>query len=256
MTAPPPVVRGPRPPGTTTLAELSTAETFEARLSAVTSEGLNRRESALALLHRGLFVLRTALLAPWAQEGLHLDVDPDDVGLVLVLEEVDVEAVWLGRTTVVCPASPKELGRRLRQLLDPLMDVAGQLGPVGGRALEVVVLDSVTGACRRLDPRSGPGDTPGWMPELLAGLGLRSRLPQRWMTVAADDGPDVRLAVPRICCVTAVRPTAGSCPTCPLRSTDERRTATERYLAELDDDTFAELVGRARHQCAPQANRI
>ena len=88
---------------------------------------------ALALVHRGLVALRTAVLAPLAQDGLHVVVRPDQLGLVgrVSRDGLDLEDVWIADATVTRLSSPLEVGRMLRRLLDPLLDVTGRAAPIG-----------------------------------------------------------------------------------------------------------------------------
>lgn len=207
----------------------------------------------MKLVHVGLVAVTAALVGPLGRDGLRVGVDADQIGLVGV-DAPDVDAVWVGAADLEPAdgeerdpgARAREVGRRARALVQPVMAAACAAGPVGVRGLHLVVLQTLTAACRGTSTGSWARDGADWAAGFLQGLELSTRLPDRTMRLQPDDGPPVELTVPRVCCVLDVTLSCHACPTCPKRSPQQRRAAALDYLADMDDEDFAARVGRGR----------
>lgn len=239
-----PVAAGRRPRGERSLAEM-TAAAVEAAVSPE-RHWSDTRTSMLLHLHDVLFVLAEVVVTPFVVEGECVQPGAHQLGIV---REGDARAGSWCSAPAGSVAGAARAAATIRALLDPVVGATSRHARLGRRGLETVAADSLTSACRRLE-RVVPDEAVSWRVDcLLLEIGSGVATQARFLEVRPDDGPGVRLPLPRICCVLAGSLGADSCPGCPRHPDDAaRRAASEEWLRGLDDESFAAVVGRPRHE--------
>lgn len=239
-----PVVRGPRPAGTLTLADLADPGTV-VDLTAHRPDH-SRQRRALVPVHLAVQVLAAAVMAPSALDGLVVDVRADGLGAVLGTTDdggPQTDVVWVGDGVSLAPGAAGAAGAVLRALLDPVITTARGHGRIGRRTTDALAEDSLV---LNGVPYHWLAPDALWLKALLHGAGYVSSRPARSVTVLPDAGPPVVLPARRVCCVLSARPDEDSCPTCPLVAADAQPALAAQWLAEVDDAGFEHLAGRPR----------
>lgn len=240
-----PVLRGERPDGTVTLADLETEDVVDRLASAFRRDhDLAERQAALTVLHVALGVVCDALVVPYVVTGQALEIRAGQLGTV-VDQDGSPQGVWVGEVDGA-DRDGGRLGRDLARLLAPVSARVGLRAGLQPRAVATVVDDKLRSTAARLVARDDVVGTRASVEVLLRGTGFVPRVVERSVAVRADDGPEVRLRVPSVCCVLHREPCDGACPTCPQLAEGERLRRTEDWLRELDDDEFLGVVGRRR----------
>lgn len=240
-----PVLRGGRPDGSLSLADLGTDTVVDGLATAYRRDhGLADRQAALTVLHVALGVVRDVLLVPYVVGGVALEVRADQLAAV-VDHDGSPHDVWVGEIVSV-DRDGERLGRDLVRLLAPVSALVAARAGLRPRAVETVVDDSLRSTAARLVARDDVDRPWSSVEVLLRGTGFVPRVSERSVVVRADDGPEVRLRVPSVCCVLHREPCSGACPTCPQLAEGERVRRTEDWLRALDEDEFLEVVGRRR----------
>jgi hypothetical protein len=203
------------------------------------------RSASLLPLHATVAVLDPVVLTPWAMDRLLVSVQPDQVGWVGATSQ---DGVWVGTHSVADTRdATRWLGQQVAELLDPVVEAVAPVAGVTVRAARLVAYDAIRSVAWRLVRSEASRLRPPWADDLVAACGHTPRLSGTTIQAAPDAGPAVELPVPRTCCVLAVRPPDDPCPTCPLHVDDADRSArSAAWLAGLDDDAFAFVVGRSR----------
>ncbi len=240
-----PVVRGSRPPGSLTLADLgdpTTVTDLAARLPASSS----RRAAALHPLHLALAAVTSGILAPLAHDRVEVRLTPAQLG-VRLSDDARITGVWVGPTPTPRPADPRRAGAQVMELLAPVAAESRRWGRIGAGTMAVLLLDSLGAQALRLHrERLGAVDA-SWLASFLDGTALRAPSTAPAVVVRPDLGPAVELAMRRVCCVLANRPTPDSCPTCPLvRDPGVREQRVVEWLHDVDDADFHSITGRPR----------
>jgi hypothetical protein len=246
-----PVVRGPRPHDSLTLADLGDPTTLTGLTSGL-PDSSSRRATALHPLHLALAAVTTGILAPLAHDRTELVVAPTQLGVSLS-DDAEITAVWVGSAAPLPPpADARRAGAHVRQLLAPVAAESRRRGRIGAGAMEVLLLDSLSAQGVRLQrQRLGAGDV-FWLAAFLDGTAWRAPSAAPTVVVHPDLGPAVELSMRRACCIQATRPTAGCCPTCPLvRDPGVREQRVVEWLHDVDDVDFFSITGRPRLRLRP-----
>jgi hypothetical protein len=241
-----PVVRGPRPHDSLTLADLGDPTTLTG-LTTRLPDSSSRRGTALYPLHLAIAAVTTGILAPLAHDRAELVFAPTQLG-VRLSDDAQITAVWVGSAAPLPqPADARRAGAHVKKLLAPVAAESRRRGRIGAGAMEVLLLDSLSAQGLRLHrQRLGAGDA-SWLASFLDGTALRAPSTAPTVVVRPDLGPAVELSMRRACCVLANRPTADCCPTCPLvRDPGVREQRVVEWLHDVDDADFHSITGRPR----------
>jgi len=238
-----PVVTGPRPEGSITLAALAGRQGFTAAMSHVGEAGT--RERAMTVLHHALMAVSGALIAPMAVDGLALTVSPGELGVVPSGSGA-VSAIWVGhhsRPELLLPAA--HLGTQAMRLVGGVADRVRHVSGLPSRGVAEVIAQVLERDCRRFTGTAHGTPSPGWYDEFRTAAGL-PRVRWRRLVLRPDAGPDVVLEAPATCCVLSRAAGDASCPGCPRHRREDQAAIFAEWLAGLAEPDFYEVTGRAR----------
>jgi hypothetical protein len=243
-----PVVCGDAPAGTIPLSALADP----ARLALLTpfiaaNLGTTQRQAALTLIHFGVGVATETLIAPLVLDGMTLKARANQLGFVLG-EDGALFEFWVAPDIWIhLGVHQTSLGRNFTHLIKPIVECIAISEKLGSRGLFLLLYDAIERGCRRLENANPNHLQAGWIEELMAGIGDSGRKMHKTFTICPDNGPQIEMAIPRVCCVLSHNATDHSCPTCPQHPDDEtRRQLTEAWLRSLDDEGFRAETGRER----------
>jgi len=243
-----PITEGDAPVGTVTLAALSNEQILASWIPPVSATfDMNARSSALTLLHFGVAAATNLLIAPFALDGMTLEISPAQAG-VMMEPNGNLRGLWVGAEISIHPeADIPRLAACLKNFLDPLVETVQRETRIGFPGLRLVLFDALERGCKRVSHEFPVKIEAGWIDELLAALGDLKKKPARTFTIRADDGPPIEMEIPRVCCMLARHAGEHACPTCPQRTPEERIFSTEAWLKTLDDRGFRAETGRERN---------
>ncbi len=242
-----PIHVGNMPPGGVSLRRLgerdglaSTVDRIAVRFAA------DRLYAALTALHYAIGAAAQLLIAPFAVDGVLIDVSPDSFGIVIDTSAT-LTAQWVQADQIsIATKVPAHLGRQLIAGLAPIGAAVSELTGTPNRAITLVMIDAIERACRRLERANACRPECDWVDAVLTAIGDPDHPTRRTFTVTPDAGPAIEMRIPRVCCVLATAPGADACPTCPQRSPDDRRSTTEAWLRSLNETGFLAESGRRR----------
>ncbi len=242
-----PVIIGPQPEGTRSLAQLADVETCNQLLPGLLTMTAGRRQAALTLLHYALYTVTSLLLAPLICDGVSLTATADGIGMTL---DADGKLIgfWLAQVEEVAPQQPLvAMGNLAMQLLEPVAMATRQVGKVSQRAAINIVLDALVAGCRRLERSCCQAPVGDRCEALLAATNHPEYQPARPILAYPDAGPAVTFYVRRTCCVLHAKPGPHACPTCPQYPDDATRVQKiNEWLGTLNAADFKEVTGRER----------
>ncbi len=204
-----------------------------------------QRYAALTALHYAIGAVAQLLIAPFALDGVIIDVAPDDLGITVDAGGV-LTSVWIrGAAGASRTATPAGVSGLVAGLVPIAATVSALMG-TPNRATTLVLVDAIERACRRLERAHDCRPERGWVSAVLATIGDPAKPIRRTFTVTPDVGLPIEMDIPRVCCVLATAPGPLACPACPQRSASERRATTEAWLRSLDETGFLAETGRRR----------
>ena len=244
-----PVFRGEPLKGTRSLRVLADALELDQLVPMIASQtSSSDRMAAIGVIHEAVVLLSETLLPSAALDGVTIDGTPDQFGLVFE-DNGALSGFWIAEDIRIRQGvQVVQLGNQFMAMLRPIVAAVQTRENLSRRGLELVLFDAVQRACRRLDNGHIVKMEPGWVDELLTAMGDSRRKPPRTVTVQADEGEPVELAIPRVCCVLAKYSMPHACPTCPQQQDATRCSATEAWLRSMDDQEFLAETGRMRHR--------
>lgn len=242
-----PVIIGPQPEGTRSLAQLADVNICTQLLPVLLETTGGRRQAALTLLHYALYTVTSLLLAPLVYDQVVLTATADAIGLTLD-SGGNMTGFWLAQVERVAPQQPMvAMGALALRLLEPVATATRQVGKVSQRAGINIVLDALVAGCRRLERSCGHAPAAKWIEELLTATDHPEYQPARPILAYPDAGPAVTFYVRRTCCVLHAKPGPHACPTCPQYPDDATRLRMiNEWLGTLNDADFKEVTGRER----------
>lgn len=242
-----PVIVGPQPAGTLTLAQLADVNICTQLLPGLLALTAGRRQAALTLLHYALYTVNSLLLAPLVYDGVSLTTTAEQIGMTLDAGG-NITSFWLAQVELVAPQQPiAEMGALAMRLLEPVAMAIRQVGKVSPRAVVNIALDALVAGCRRLERSCCDAPAADWIEELLAATNHPEYQPARPLLAYPDAGPAVTFYVRHTCCVLHKTPGPHACPACPQYPDDATRLQKiNEWLGTLTDAHFQEVTGRAR----------
>lgn len=242
-----PVIVGPAPAGTVSLATLGEPAGYALLLPLLIALTGESRQGALTIVHYAVYAVSTVLIAPLVFDRVALDVAPNQLGVVLD-EQAGLTAVWVDRVDRIDVDRPMaHAGALAMRLLAPITEEAHRAGKVSARGVTNIALDALAAGCRRLERSCGSAPSAGWVEELIAATDHPEYRSARLLWAQPDAGPPVEFRMPRTCCVLHKQPGPHACPTCPQYPDDATRLRRiDEWLGALNDDDFRAVTGRAR----------
>ena len=212
----------------------------------------SHRTAVIYVLHHAVLTITDVVLAP-AVVGIEIEPSPRQLGFVLDNKGVPAgswvaaDLTW-STTETAADAIRHRAAKPAGRLLAPVIEVVSRLAVEQHKVIAELAADATARAGLRLIQSAGTSNRRAVdeTAQLLDAAGLGG-VTLHALEVVADAGPPIASLVPRRCCVLERQLNGHSCPTCPLRGSDEdRRQTVARWLMDLTDDEFHAEVGRER----------
>ncbi len=238
-----PVVRGVASADVVTIADFegSSLERFLEILRPQTGGG---RATVLTAIHAALATVVRVVVQPFLVDGLLVDVRASECGF-FVNARLDSLLFWVGDARSAPESDVAVAGATVNALIQPVIGAIHRRARVARHGVEIVVIDSLSAKVRYTLRRAGRPAAEHDVNAFVDACGFRTTVVQRTLPVTLDDGPPIRMPLPRVCCVLSSTLGDGACPGCPKYPDDVARAgALTTWAADMTDDEFFVVTGR------------